>query len=99
MLEDGEEGEAILSPESQAHCDSMTPGKVLAFVTGSANIPALGFDPRPVIDFDPSPGILAKSHTCVNQLVLPSNQSTCKPYIFARGLFESIVDGFSFGNI
>lgn len=45
--------------------------QVLIFTTGLDSIPALGFNPQPIIEFDHDGQIFPKANTCTNTLRLP----------------------------
>ncbi len=103
MIEDGEERDDVdytLPEEGKTACAGINTGTVLAWITGASRVPALGFSPRPSVEFDhTSSSNLPRATTCSNQLILPVNNLTMKPFLFARAMLEALAGGFFFGNL
>ena len=75
-------------------------GDVLQFVTANPSIPAVGFQPRPVIAFnhlDASRKLQA--NTCANQLLLPVNDLLLKYNSVKEEITSCIIMSSGFGNV
>lgn len=89
------------TPEVEAYLNTITPGTVLAFITGSSKVPCMGFLPAPHAEFttDEQRNLPCAS-TCSNLLYLPANQKTEIPDLFCRYFVEALMGGGDyFGKI
>lgn len=75
-------------------------GDVLQFVTGSASVPAVGFDPQPSIAFNHfDTKRKLEANTCSNQLLLPVNDSLLDYESFMNEVTSCILMSPGFGTV
>lgn len=74
FMEEVEKGKIKCVGENELH---ITIGDILGFITGATNIPALGFEPTPNIEFDhyAPPGWKLTANTCANVIRFPVNDT------------------------
>lgn len=70
-------GDRTLTQDEKAFLNTLSPGHILAFATGSSKVPAIGFHPSPKLVFvhDENKHI-PTAHTCANELNLFVNTKT-----------------------
>lgn len=99
LLEDIEQGKVNVVVEGQNV--KMALGDILQFVTGSSDIPAIGFIPQPSILFLHGDDAKQKlsANTCSNILRLTVTDELCKYDNFKEDVIFCIMNSPGFGNI
>ncbi|XP_067679325.1 uncharacterized protein [Haliotis asinina] len=75
----------------------ITPGRLLAFVTGCSREPAGGFVPKPSIAFNYSATWrLPSAATCSNQILITVHQNSLEFHSFCQAMMTSMMNGENF---
>ena len=104
LLEDIESG-AITGKLYDFNTESSTEvvfslGDILQFVTGTPSIPAVGFEPQPVITFNHlEANRKLQANTCANQFTLPVNDQLLNYESFASEVTSCILMSPGFGHV
>ncbi|KAM7382246.1 hypothetical protein PAMA_012892 [Pampus argenteus] len=70
-------GDRTLTKDEEAFLNTLSPGHILAFATGSSKVPVIGFHPTPKLIFiHDEDRHLPNAHTCANELHLFVNATT-----------------------
>ena len=98
LLEDIEQGKVSVVIEGQNF--NFTLGDILQFVTGCRDIPAIGFLPRPSVEFLHGDNAKQKlsANTCANILRFPVTEKMLKYPYFKEDIVFCIVNSPGFGN-
>ena len=90
-----EEGDGFTKEESDMMA-VITPGHILALMTGASTAPTIGFKPRPNVRFVHHEQDCFRANTCSVELTLTVNQRTLTPEGFAREMLTLIMNGQEF---
>ena len=72
-----EDSDLELTEKEKSFVPLLTPSHMLLFVTGAANTPSVGFDPKPMITFvHDEEKTIPSAQTCSNELYLYVNDKT-----------------------
>ncbi|XP_046552508.1 G2/M phase-specific E3 ubiquitin-protein ligase-like isoform X2 [Haliotis rubra] len=74
----------------------LTPGRLLAFVTGCSREPAGGFVPKPSIVFNRAAWRLPSAATCSNQILITVHQNSLEFHCFCQAMMTSMMNGENF---
>ncbi|XP_046550434.1 G2/M phase-specific E3 ubiquitin-protein ligase-like [Haliotis rubra] len=74
----------------------LTPGRLLAFVTGCSREPAGGFVPKPSIVFNRAAWRLPSAATCSNQILITVHQNSLEFHRFCQAMMTSMMNGENF---
>ncbi|XP_028405741.1 uncharacterized protein LOC114528309 [Dendronephthya gigantea] len=104
-IEDGtlqeclEDSDIKLTEQEKSFIPLLTPGHMLLFVTGAANTPSIGFDPKPMISFVHDEGkTIPSAQTCSNVLYLYVNGKTTNGNLF-HDLLTALMNGGIFSKL
>ena len=85
-----------LTPREENLARSLTPGSMLALVTGSSEEPLSGFKPRPFIGFDLAETKLPVVSACTNSLTFYNFPGLKDPAKFVKTMITLFANGTFF---
>ena len=89
-----------LTKEERDCIESLTPGHVLMFATGTPSPPVIGFDPKPSIIFvNADTKFIPCAHTCGNILYLYVNEKTVTGGPFHHFVLTALMNGGIFSKM
>ena len=99
MLENVEKGKVVEEVNGAEVTISLS--DILMFATGACEVPAIGFSPRPTLQFNHDTAVERKLSvsTCANILTIPISDRMCALESFEKEFIFCILNSPGFGNI